>query len=101
MCKQYINKSVKDHLIEIGFKESYNGDYLEKELNENESLALRKYIGWEEPLFCGKKMSIRMIKNNTTDAYIPKYIVCQEEKKGVIISDYSDVEQFKKEVLGM
>lgn len=98
MCENNANESVKKALIENGFKESPNGNALEKELNENDRLKLWKYIGLNESFFCGKKIRILMLKNGTADAYIPKYIVCEEIKSGAIISDPSDVDKFNNEI---
>lgn len=98
MCENNANESVKKALIQYGFKESPNGNALEKELNENDSLKLWKYIGLNETLLRGKKMRILMLKNGTADAYIPKYIVCEEERSGTIIANPSDVNEFYNEI---
>ncbi|MBO5083637.1 MAG: hypothetical protein J6C15_04755 [Bacteroidaceae bacterium] len=80
MCENNANESVKKALIEYGFKESPNGNALEKELNENDSLKLWKYIGLNETLLRGKKMRILMLKN------------------GTIIANPSDVDEFNNEI---
>lgn len=98
MCKNNANESVEDALRNNGFKESPNGNALEKELNESDSLKLWKYIGLDESFFCGQRMRILMLRNGETDAYIPKYIVCKEEWSGTIISNPSDVDKFNKEI---
>ena len=80
MCENNANESVKKAWIEYGFKESPNGNALEKELNENDSLKLWKYIGLNETLLRGKKMRILMLKN------------------GTIIANPSDVDEFNNEI---
>lgn len=99
MCENYANKSVEQTLIDNGFKVNSDGN-LERVLDESESLKLWKHISLDEKLFCGQKARILMLKNGIADAYIPKYIVCKEERSGVIISDSSDVDKFNKEVFG-
>lgn len=97
MCKNNVNKSVEQALIDNGFKENSDG-YLERVLDEDESLKLWKYIGLNEKLFRGQRMRIQMLKNSTADAYIPKYIVDGRKESGTIISDPSDVDKFNKEI---
>lgn len=96
MCENNANKSVKQALINNGFKENSDGN-LERVLDGDESLMLWKYLGLNTKFFYGQKARIQMLRNGTADAYIPKYIV-EREVSGTIISDPSDVDKFNKEI---